>query len=204
MNIFYLDDDLETSVKYHVDKHITKMPLEAAQLVCTTSWIDLCFGKIDLARKLNKEELAELADFVAPYRNRNKGIPPANRNSPVAYWPSYINHPCAIWLRTSFENWCYTVSYAFELDYERHLRFGSVEHSSVSIIKKVHVPRHLTSRGQTRIVEAVGDCPIYDDPVDTYRHYYIHYKNHLAEWSLRPKPTWYNEEYYPCIVPQKS
>ena len=34
MNLFYLDEDLDKSAQYHVDKHIVKMPLEAAQLLC--------------------------------------------------------------------------------------------------------------------------------------------------------------------------
>ena len=35
MNIFILDEDHKLSAEYHVDKHIVKMPLELAQLLCT-------------------------------------------------------------------------------------------------------------------------------------------------------------------------
>ena len=35
MNIFILDFDQKKSAQYHVDKHIVKMPLETAQLLCT-------------------------------------------------------------------------------------------------------------------------------------------------------------------------
>ena len=35
MNIFVLDRDLVKSAQAHVDKHIVKMPLETAQLLCT-------------------------------------------------------------------------------------------------------------------------------------------------------------------------
>ena len=35
MNIFILDRDLVKSAQAHVDKHIVKMPLETAQLLCT-------------------------------------------------------------------------------------------------------------------------------------------------------------------------
>ncbi len=34
MNIFVLDRNLERSARYHVDKHIVKIPIEAAQLAC--------------------------------------------------------------------------------------------------------------------------------------------------------------------------
>lgn len=35
MNIFVLDQEIEKCAQYHVDKHIVKMPLETAQLLCT-------------------------------------------------------------------------------------------------------------------------------------------------------------------------
>lgn len=34
MNIFYLDRDISKSVQFLVDKHVVKMPLETAQLLC--------------------------------------------------------------------------------------------------------------------------------------------------------------------------
>ena len=54
MNLFYLDEDLDKCAEYHVDKHIVKMPLEVAQIMCTTIWIDVHLGFIP--RALNKEE----------------------------------------------------------------------------------------------------------------------------------------------------
>ena len=35
MNIFYLDSDPRTAAEYHCDKHVVKMILETAQLLCT-------------------------------------------------------------------------------------------------------------------------------------------------------------------------
>ena len=54
MNLFYLDEDLDKAAQYHVDKHIVKMPLEAAQILCTTIWIDKLLGFVP--RALNAEE----------------------------------------------------------------------------------------------------------------------------------------------------
>ena len=34
MNIFFLDYDVKKCAKYHVDKHVVKMILETAQLLC--------------------------------------------------------------------------------------------------------------------------------------------------------------------------
>ena len=35
MNIFYLDHDPRLAAQYHCDKHVVKMILESAQLLCT-------------------------------------------------------------------------------------------------------------------------------------------------------------------------
>ena len=35
MNIFFLDENPTLSAQYHVDKHVVKMILETAQLLCS-------------------------------------------------------------------------------------------------------------------------------------------------------------------------
>ena len=39
MNIFYLDSNVDTCARYHCDKHIIKMILESAQILCTVLWM---------------------------------------------------------------------------------------------------------------------------------------------------------------------
>jgi hypothetical protein len=39
MNIFFLDFDTKKCAQYHCDKHVVKMILETAQLLCGTHWI---------------------------------------------------------------------------------------------------------------------------------------------------------------------
>lgn len=39
MNIFYLDRDPKSCASMHCDKHVVKMVLETAQLLCTTHWL---------------------------------------------------------------------------------------------------------------------------------------------------------------------
>ena len=35
MNIFVLDRDVDVAAQWHVDRHVVKMPLETAQMLCT-------------------------------------------------------------------------------------------------------------------------------------------------------------------------
>ena len=37
MNIFYLDENIDTCAQYHVDAHVVKMILESAQMLCTAA-----------------------------------------------------------------------------------------------------------------------------------------------------------------------
>ena len=39
MNIFYLDRDTTKCARYHNDKHVVKMILETAQLLCGAHWV---------------------------------------------------------------------------------------------------------------------------------------------------------------------
>ena len=38
MNIFILDTDPKTNASYHCDKHVVKMIIETAQMLCTAHW----------------------------------------------------------------------------------------------------------------------------------------------------------------------
>jgi Pyrimidine dimer DNA glycosylase len=39
MNIFYLDSDVVQCARFHSDKHVIKMLLESAQILCSVLWI---------------------------------------------------------------------------------------------------------------------------------------------------------------------
>ena len=39
MNIFFLDFDTKKCAEYHCDKHVVKMILETAQLLCSAHWV---------------------------------------------------------------------------------------------------------------------------------------------------------------------
>ena len=54
MNIFILDEDIDKCAEYHVDKHVVKMILESAQLLCTAHWIEEYIGYTP--RKLTSKE----------------------------------------------------------------------------------------------------------------------------------------------------
>ena len=185
MNLFYLDDDLETCVRYHMDSHVQKIPLEVAQMMSSNIWVDHIFAQ-PMPRALTKEETKFFNEEVLKYKKQKKDL------TFTCYWPAYTNHPCTIWMRTSTENWYWSFCYANELDLERVYRGSAKSHRSVQLINKfLPEPQHIPVGKMTTPAAAVGDSPIFDSVVETYRYYYIHYKSHLAAWKNREVPFWY-------------
>jgi hypothetical protein len=152
MNLFILDDCLEKSASYHVDRHM-KMLLEATQLICTTF---------------------HLQGVKAPYACTHQ------------------NHPCAIFTRTSKDNFQYVIDYIMALSVENIIRYDKVHKSSL-LLKWVEENRHLLSFpkvGMTPFALAMPDQYKTEDPVTSYRSYYLNEKKHLFKWTNREKPDW--------------
>ena len=84
MNLFYLDKDLDKSAEYHVDKHVNKMILEAAQLINTNLWIDHLFGfvprPITKGREQDSSDYSERAERVS-YGRSYLSVPAYNAES---------------------------------------------------------------------------------------------------------------------------
>lgn len=187
MNLFYLDEDLEKCAQYHVDKHVSKMILEAAQIICTNLTVDHLFG--DLPGKLNSEQNKKLSDF----RKEQKELPQEDRL--FMYLPTMQNHPSTIWARSSLENFYWTHCYAHALAEEYRYRYGKAHKSFWEVINKLPDPKHMVDRGFTTFGLAMPDqLKDYDNPIESYRMYYMLDKATFASWKHRDKPAWWKED----------
>jgi len=187
MNLFYLDEDLEKCAQYHVDKHVSKMILEAAQIICTNLTVDHLFG--DLPGKLNSEQNKKLSDF----RKEQKELPQEDRL--FMYLPTMQNHPSTIWARSSLENFYWTHCYAHALAEEYRYRYGKAHKSFWEVINKLPDPKHMVDRGFTTFGLAMPDqLKDYDNPIESYRMYYMLDKATFASWKHRDKPDWWKED----------
>jgi hypothetical protein len=185
MNLFNLDNDLDKCAEYHVDKHVNKMQLEAAQILCTNVIIDHLLGYVP--RNLTKEENAVLSE----YRKENKELPMEERFVP--YLPCHQNHPSTVWCRTSLENFYWTHCYANALGSESHYRYGTT-HKSLTVINNLPEPKHMKDIGFTTFGLAMPDqLKDYDDPIGSYRKFYMLDKATFASWKHRNKPYWWDE-----------
>ena len=176
MNIFILDENIKQSAEYHVDKHVVKMPLETAQLLCTTHWISKYIGHAT-DRFITKDELAIL-------REAKKTEP-----RPFPYLPVMPNHPCTIWVRSSMQNYMYLLVLGIALGKEYTYRYGKTHKSVEEVIKKL--PNiDLPDRGLTPFAQAMPDEYKNGDAIQAYRKYYLQDKYNLFAWKNREVPEW--------------
>jgi hypothetical protein len=177
MNIFVLDINPRIAAIYHNDAHLTKMILETAQLLSTAHRV-LDGTKI-------QEKHPRTNRLVTRYKLENDSF----------YQATHINHPCAIWTRSSAQNYIWLNKLFISLGEEFRYRRNK-DHKTYIDLKDLlsALPKNIPHIGLTPFAQAMPDKYKDADAVKAYRNYYIHEKNHLAKWSLRSKPDWYYEE----------
>jgi hypothetical protein len=96
MNIFYLDTDPRVCAEYHNDKHVVKMILETAQLLCGAHWMTGGFAPYKLSHKNhpcaiwvredrhNYEWLCELGVALCEEYTHRYGK--THKSSEIIYW----------------------------------------------------------------------------------------------------------------------
>jgi hypothetical protein len=107
------------------------------------------------------------------------------------YKPCFRHHPCTQWAANSLSNWRWLRRLALELDTEYKWRYeNSEDHKSAKVVRGLPEP-NLPRNGFTELAQAMPDYCKKSDPVRAYRTYYREEKSHLAEWTKRGKPGWY-------------
>jgi hypothetical protein len=195
MNLFYLDEDHDTNAQYHVDKHVSKMVLEVAEMISMAHWVTEAVGYIP--RKLTKEEYIEVLEHRHPY----KILAPEDRPIPYFGQNSHLNHPSTIWVRSSGENYAWAHNYMAALEAERRVRNprGVPVHKSYALTCALE-PAIIKDVGFTKFALAMKAMqekyPQYyneDDPIQSYRYFYMLDKATFASWKVRGKPHWWDE-----------
>lgn len=178
MNIFYLDTNPELAAQYQCDKHVVKMILESAQLLSTAH------------RVLDGQESRELSPGG---RNLKVWKHPNKNMDELLYKASHVNHPCAIWCRTSIPNYTWLYLHFVALCNEYTFRYNKL-HLSDTKLKNVlkTYPNNLKSNVWTEPHQAMPDEYKNVNSVVAYRNYYIFDKSEIAVWNNgRLPPDWY-------------
>ena len=112
----------------------------------------------------------------------------------VLYKATHINHPSAIWARSSSCNyeWLYRLFCATCDEYTH--RYGKVHltDSKLRDVLKQHPKRIAKSKAWVGPTPAMPDeCKVAGDPLASYKRYYIDKKADMAKWTNREPPEWF-------------
>lgn len=124
----------------------------------------------------------------------------ANRLSGLdeGYKIAHVNHPCTIWTRKSYENWCVLFTLVEELQKQYNYRYLKY-HKSWQMAKTLHSP-NLPRIGVTTPPQCMPDIYKCDNLITAYRNYYIGDKRAFARWTKIDEPKWFNRSgiFLPC------
>lgn len=183
MNIFYIDRDPVQAAEWMVDKHVVKMILESAQLLSTAH------------RVLDGRQVTEqkYVNGSMPPRYRNmKRYKLDDAREDVIYVATHINHPSAVWCRTSIQNYDWLVDHFFALMREYTYRYGK-EHKCYGEISYMlqSPPKNLQEYDWTPMPSCMAEeYIISNDPLTNYRNYYKIGKARMHSWKNRQPPEW--------------
>ena len=182
INIFILDYDMKKNVEAYCDAHIVKMQLESVQMLCTTYWVDRVLGN---KTKLSIEEQKLVKKIAFNLVEEQK----LEYYRPI----SNMNHPCAIWIRESLENYLYLkqLTYFMHDEWKKRYKHPATKlHKSVGVLNILPDPVNLPNIGLTEFAQAVLPKHKHKDAVTAYRNYYIDTKSKIAKWKTSPPKWW--------------
>jgi hypothetical protein len=157
MNIFYLHEDPALSAQALINKHVVKMVLESAQLLCT------CHRMVDGIHYIDSTSGRRLQKWRHPDSELDE----------ILYKSQHFNHPCSIWLRESSEHYDWLYQHFIALGQEYKKRYGK-EHASIT--KLSHIlklrPQNLSNNGFKQPPQAMPLIYQKEDSRAAYRTYY--------------------------------
>ena len=176
MNIFYLDNDPKTCAQMHVDKHCVKMILEYAQLLSTAHRVIDGTATVGLSNSGRKQTRYVLSD---------------SRDG-ILYSATHINHPSAIWVRQSEQNYRWLFTLFCELLDEYTYRYGKVHACDRLVTTLGRPPKNIDM--DKRFTEPTPAMPdhykVSGNSIQSYKNYYLGDKTRMFSWKNRSRPTW--------------
>jgi hypothetical protein len=161
MNIFILDNDIEKCAQAHVDKHVVKMILESAQLLCTA--VNYYAG-----------------EQVTPYKT-------SHVNHPCAVWVrEELSNFCYLLDLMNALNKEYRRRFNKQ---NNHKSVDVLVKSNIWDLAMKYYPYEIKPLTPFAICMP-EEYKVVGDAVQSYRNYYNGAKRDLHKWTNREKPEW--------------
>lgn len=184
--MFVLSQDPVEAARFHCDRHVVKMIIEAAQMLSTAHRM-LDGVEIREPRTLDSGKVRMIKVWQHFDSSMEKSL----------YQASHHNHPCTIWTRTTRANYKWHYELFCALCDEYTFRYGKV-HKTDSALRSVlgQCPLKLQDGPQTMFPLAMSsspECMDQNDPVESYRKFY-HTKasRFTMTWKKRGAPYWWS------------
>lgn len=170
MNIFYLSADPDECARWHIDKHIVKMPLETTQLLSTAHRI-----------------LDGTPQTITTPRKKTVWTLPDDRETTL-YKATHANHPSCVWTRQSDANYVWLLNLCKSLLAEYTYRYGKI-HGCAKLLPVLSVvPRRISHSKFVPPPPAMPDICKRHTVIESYQEYYRTHKHSFASWKHREPP----------------
>ena len=182
MNIFYLDKNPVVAAQMSCDKHVVKMILESAQMLCTVKRVLDGTEYTDLTKNGRK---------IKRWRLNN------SNEEAIIYKAGWLKHPSTQWVMKSAYNYIWLYKHMMALNDEYKLRYNHTkDHMCIQklgqLLKTPPYNAPINVKGTDATPAMPDECKVPGDSVASYRKYYIMKKNRFATWKTNI-PTWYSE-----------
>jgi hypothetical protein len=189
MNIFVLDKSPVIAAQMQCDKHVVKMIVESAQMLCTAHRL------LDGAM----EETKKMVAGSSPVRwRKGKYWRLANPDKDVKFYKAvHMHHPCTLWTMETLENYEWHHQHFEALCDEYTLRYGKTHATETLLLEAlIDPPENIKDLGaptQFRLaMKSNPECMHTDDPVRSYQEFYQTKQDRFKmTWTKRTKPSWF-------------
>lgn len=181
MNIFALSPVPEVAAKWHCDKHVSKMIVEAAQMLSTAHRI------LDgsMSRRPSKSGKTKVRYWSM-----------GDNREDILYKAVHCGHPCTVWTMESHSNYKWHYELFKELCKEYTYRYGKVHATETKLMDVLkEIPKNIKKSYMTPFALAMGsnpECINHDDPIGSYQQFYQTKQDRFKmSWSKRETPHWF-------------
>ncbi len=168
MKIYFLDSDPYQCAQYHCDKHISIRILETSNILCSAH-VHISNNQINY-----ESEAFQHLPWAITFK-----IPLAQDN------------PHCNWIRESIQNYRWLSELGCALCQEYTFRWGRKHKYEICLqwlrLNEPNLPDIELTRFQLLMPSEYKS----DDPIESYRKYYIADKTRIAKWTRREKPYWF-------------
>jgi len=183
MNRFIIENTPKECAMSHCDKHIPKMVVEEAQMLCTVH--RMLDGDLEMRPSKSGKRMVK-------YWKLN------DEREDVLYKAVHMNHPCTVWARQTEGNYRWAYQLFVALCDEFSHRYKKTHRSDELLTAPLMTPpKNINpSLELTPMPLAMGanpECINYDDIIGSYRAFYqTKQERFKMVWSERPVPDWFS------------